>query len=48
MKDNKISLARKIKDIISGIGWILFIRFSELTEEEYMNAVYEQEKNLRE
>ena len=48
MTNDTRPLARKIKDVISGIGWILFIEFSELTKEEYLNSIYEQEKNLRE
>lgn len=36
------------KNFVSSIGWRLFIWGLNITEEEYWEQIYEQEKNLRE
>ena len=38
----------KIKSLIATIGWKLFIWGSGITEEDYWEAIYQQEKSIRE
>ena len=38
----------QIRKFIAIIGWKLFIWGSGITEEDYWEAIYEQEKNYRE
>ena len=38
----------EIRKFIATIGWKLFIWGSGITEEDYWEAIYEQEKNFRE
>jgi len=42
----KLSFKTKIKNFISSIGWEMFIWGSGITQEEYWQRIYQQEKNF--
>ena len=44
----KTNILLEIRKFIATIGWKLFIWGSGITEEDYWEAIYEQEKNYRE
>lgn len=41
----KYNIKERIKEIVSSIGWKLFIWGLGISQEEYWNRIYEQEKN---
>ena len=44
----KTNILLEIKKFIAAIGWKLFIWGSGITEEDYWEAIYQQEKSIRE
>ncbi len=45
---DKLTLWEKIKEIIAGIAWRVFLWASALTQDEYLDQVYKQEKAYKE
>lgn len=44
----KQNLIKRIKQLMAGIGFRLFIWANETTEEQYWEEIYQQEKALKE
>ena len=42
------NILSEIRKFIATIGWKLFIWASGITEEDYWEAIYQQEKSIRE
>ena len=42
-----LSFKQLVKSFISNIGWRLFLWGSDLTEEQYINQLYEEESLIR-
>lgn len=43
----KETIKEKIKSKIADIGWIMFLWGREMTQEEYWQIIYNQEKNSK-
>ena len=45
---DRLTLWEQFKETIAGIAWHVFLWASDLTQDDYINQIYEQEHKYRE